>query len=185
MAVVQARIAPFINVNFMVTSEFWEQRPNHPHRGVDIATTISQPIYSMCNGTVIHKDYEANGYGYYCIIKSTDGDNYGYLFAHLDAQTLIPLNGSVTLGQYIADEGTSGSSTGIHLHLEMQDLTNRNWIYGGSRQDYLDPTQFMGIPNVEGTWCYYSGTPVPPTPTQRRNKFPWVLYANKIRNLTK
>lgn len=63
MADYVARIAPFINVTFYVTSVWWEQPRNH--RGLDIATPSSLgnvPLYSMCNGTVVHKDYDANGY---------------------------------------------------------------------------------------------------------------------------
>lgn len=58
-----ARIAPFINQEFYVTSEWWEEPRNH--RGLDIATPSSQgnvPLYSMCDGTVILKDYDENGY---------------------------------------------------------------------------------------------------------------------------
>ena len=65
----------------------------------------------------------------------------------------------------------------------MQDLTNRNWIFNGNREDYLNPADFMGIPNVEGISAIYDGTPVPPTPsyTRPKSKFKWVLYANKLR----
>lgn len=65
----------------------------------------------------------------------------------------------------------------------MQDISNRNWIFHGDREDYLNPADFLGIPNVEGTTAIYDGIPVPPTPTYERikSKFPWVLYANKLR----
>lgn len=60
MADYEARIAPFINVTFYVTSEWWEQPRNH--RGLDIATPSSLgnvPVYSMCNGSVVHKAFDA------------------------------------------------------------------------------------------------------------------------------
>lgn len=72
MADYVARIAPFINVIFYVTSVWWEQPRNH--RGLDIATASSLgnvPLYSMCNGTVVHKDYDADGYGNYIIMKDS------------------------------------------------------------------------------------------------------------------
>lgn len=72
MADYEARIAPFINVTFYVTSVWWEQPRNH--RGLDIATPSSLgnvPLYSMCNGTIVHKDYDAEGYGNYIIMKDS------------------------------------------------------------------------------------------------------------------
>lgn len=59
MADYEARIAPFINETFYVTSEWWEQPRNH--RGLDIATPSSLgnvPLYSMCNGEIVHKAYD-------------------------------------------------------------------------------------------------------------------------------
>ena len=72
-----------------------------------------------------------------------------------------------------------GSSTGIHLHLEMQDLSNRSWIFNGNREDYLNPADFMGIPNQEGITVFYNGTPIPSQIL--KSHFKWVLYANKLR----
>lgn len=60
MADYEARIAPFINVTFYVTSEWWEQPRNH--RGLDIATPSSLgnvPLYSMCNGHVVYKGFDS------------------------------------------------------------------------------------------------------------------------------
>ena len=74
MADYQARIAPFINQEFWVTSVWWEEPRNH--RGLDIATAYSAgnaPLYSMCNGTIVYNGYDAGGYGYYIIMK---GDIY-------------------------------------------------------------------------------------------------------------
>ena len=61
----------------------------------------------------------------------------------------------------------------------MQDLTNRNWIFQGDREDYLNPAEFLGIPNIEGTTAICTGiTPIYP---YKKSHFPWVLYANKLR----
>lgn len=61
MADYQARIAPFINVEFVITSEWWEQPRNH--RGLDIATYYSAgtnvPLYSMCDGEVVTVAYDS------------------------------------------------------------------------------------------------------------------------------
>lgn len=69
------------------------------------------------------------------------------------------------------------------MHLEMQDLKNRNWIYNGNLSDYLNPAEFMGFPNIEDISVIYKGTPIPPIPINiQKNKFKWVLYSRRIRN---
>lgn len=89
MAEYQARIAPFIQIEFVVTSAFWEQPRNH--RGLDIATYASAgtnvPVYSMCNGTIVLNSYDEDGYGYYVIMKDNE-TNIGFLYAHLKEKSI-------------------------------------------------------------------------------------------------
>lgn len=78
-----------------------------------------------------------------------------------------------------------GNSTGIHLHLEMQDLSSRGWIFGADLSEYLNPADFMGFPNEAGISVIYNGTPSPPEPPAinlKKNKFKWVLFSQKLRN---
>lgn len=188
MARVDARIAPFINIEFVVTSEWWEQPRNH--RGLDIATYTSAgtnvPVYSMCNGTVVTNSYDATGYGNYIIMKDSS-TGMGFLYGHLRDKSSKKVGDTVKIGEQVGIEGTTGSSTGIHLHLEMQDISTHDWIYRAEKSTYTNPAEFMGIPNVQGTVCYYSGTPEPtPTPdpgdiTIKKSKFNWAIYAHIIR----
>lgn len=187
---VTPRIAPFINVTFWVTSVWWELPRNH--RGLDIATATaggSVPIYSMCTGTVIRSEVSGSltekvGYGNVVIIED-DVTHMGFLYAHL-ARRDVSLGDHVVVGQQIGMEGETGEAYGMHLHLEMQDLTNHDWQYRAPKEVYTNPADWMGIPNVEGTECFYNGIPVPPpTPVVdvvKKNKFKWVLYARKFRN---
>ena len=92
---------------------------------------------------------------------------------------------SVLIGQQVGAEGNTGQSSGMHLHMEMQDLSGGgSYYFGNDISRFLNPCDYMNIPNVTGTECYYSGTPVPPTPppTEKKRGFPWVLYARKLRN---
>lgn len=189
-------IAPFINDEFTITSPWWNERINpitgktEIHRGLDIATVGSKPVYSMLKG-IIHSKGTDSSQGNWVVIydNSPSSPFYGYAtrYMHLASPPLMPVGTIIERGQYVADEGTTGDSTGIHLHVEMQDL-NRwggQWHWSYVKSDYLDPTVFMGIDNIYGTTWIYDGTPyVPPspTPTTKKHKFPWVLYANKIRN---
>ena len=190
-------IAPFINDEFTITSPWWDERINpitgetEIHRGLDIATVGSKPVYSMLKG-IIHSKGTDSSQGNWVVIYDNNPSSpfYGYAtrYMHLVSPPLMPVGTIIERGQYVADEGTTGDSTGIHLHVEMQDL-NRwggQWHWSYVKSDYLDPTVFMGIDNIYGTTWIYDGTPyVPPSPTPteiKKKNFPWVLYANKIRN---
>lgn len=190
MADYQARIAPFIDIEFVVTSEWWEQPRNH--RGMDLATYYSAgtnvPLYSMCDGEVVHVGYDATGYGNYLIMK--DGTTgMGFLYGHLRDVPLVSVGDSVRIGQQVGIEGTTGSSTGIHLHLEMQDISEHDWIYRAPKEVYTNPADFMGIPNVEGITVYYDGTPLPPGPQPgptgetKKRRFKFVLFERRRRSL--
>ena len=185
--ILNANIAPFINVVFQITSAWWELP--REHRGLDISTGNNDPLYSMCNGTVVFSGAQTDpttgdytGYGNYIIMKADNG--MGFLYAHMKELSNKHVGDRVIIGEQVGIEGTTGDSTGNHLHLEMQDLTNHDWIYGAPKSYYENPATFMGLPNEEGVLAIYNGTPVPPTPTPtiRRGKFPWVLYARKLRN---
>lgn len=195
MAVQNVRhIAPFINEVFTITSKWWDERINpvtgevEIHRGLDIATSVSKPVYSILDGIIHSKGYD-NSQGNWVVIydNNSNSTTYGYatLYMHLAQPTSLNVGDSVVRGQYVADEGTTGTSTGIHLHVEMQDLNRWSgvWHWSYVQSDYLDPTVYMGIDNIEGTEWLYDGTPIPPTPSYtKRDKFPWVLYARKLRN---
>ena len=196
MAVQQVQnIAPFINDVFTITSKWWNERINpitgkvEIHRGLDIATSGSKPVYSMLNGRVMTRGTDSSQGNYLVIVDDIVGSStYGYAtrYMHLASCNVIQ-NQRVVAGQKVGMEGTTGDSTGIHLHVEMQDL-NRwggQWHWSYVKSDYLDPTVFMGIDNIYGTQWIYDGTPVPPsptTPTIKKSKFPWVLYAKKLRS---
>lgn len=185
-------IAPFINVVFYITSPWWSERINpitgqvEIHRGLDIATTTNDPVYSMLTGHVKEVGYDSSQGNYIVIVDDIAGSStYGYATRYMHLLSISAIQGAAVLtGQQIGLEGTTGSSTGIHLHVEMQDISRFNWSWHWSyvKSDYLDPTLFMGIDNIDGTSWIYDGTPVPPTPTSKKKKrFPWVLYANKLR----
>lgn len=183
---VQANIAPFINVPFYVTGMYGVDRGDHIHVGLDIATSGGSPLYSMVNGTVIYNEYN-NVRGWVVITKSNE-TGIAFLYQHLAEQSPIQVGESVVIGQLIGQEGTTGESTGIHLHLEQQDLSTREWYFGNDISYYINPCDFMGIPNVTGTECIYNGTPIiPPTPIipSTIKKFKWAVFTNKIRKRRK
>lgn len=110
----------------------------------------------------------------------------GFLYGHMRDRSNKNVGDTVRQGEQVGIEGTTGHSSGIHCHLEMQDLSNHSWQYQAPKEVYTNPATFMGLPNVEGVTAIYDGTPVPPEPEPQTNKkiknFPWVLYANNLRN---
>lgn len=183
MAVEEARIAPFINKEFVVTSaQPYRQDGVTLHGGLDISTGANDPLYSMVEGTVLYSQWNTGGYGN-CIIMKDDTTGNAFLYAHMRDASLKRVGDHVALGEFVGYEGTTGQSTGIHLHVEWQTLpSGASWNWNIPYIDRPHVADFMGITNVAGTHAIYNGTPGPtPTPTNKRENFPWVLYARKFR----
>lgn len=95
------------------------------HTGCDIAGTdiFGKQIVAMESGTVIVAGYNAGGYGNYVMIDhgkcTNDGKNYISLYGHASALA-VSKGDKVTKGQTIAYVGSTGNSTGPHLHLELR-----------------------------------------------------------------
>ena len=189
MADYNANIAPFINEVFYITSEFGEERETSGggiryHNGLDIATPSSQgnvDLFSVCNGEIIHYEYEesGSGFGNFFIIKDKESD-LAFLYAHLDSLEQMSIGTDFEIGQFVGTEGTTGSSTGIHLHFAIQNLSGgRSWNFNASIDEYINPAEWMGVPNIEGISIYYDGIP---KYKKKKRGFPWVLYAKKLRN---
>lgn len=178
-------IAPFINDIFTITSPWWTERNGTIHRGLDIATPLSKPVYSILTGYV-HSLGTDSSQGNWIVIKD-DITGYATRYMHLQSSPLLVVGQRINAGDYVAMEGSTGNSTGIHLHVEMQDLNRFNnvWHWSYNKDDYIDPTEFMGITNQKNTRWIYEGNPDPVYPRKpRANKqFPWVIYANKLRNM--
>lgn len=187
MAVQQVRnIAPFINVKFTISSEWWVLRDGVIHRGLDIFTTNPEPVYSMLTGEVNDLGYTSTA-GNYIIIcdNNPSSSTYGYAtrYLHLASLPSFSVGDPITVGQQVGIEGDTGEASGVHLHVEMQDISRFNWSWHASytKSDYLDPTAFMGIDNIRLTQWIYDGSPAPIPSSVHKSKFPWVLYSRKLR----
>ena len=85
------------------------------HGGTDIAAPLGTPILAAADGVVVTATW-SNSYGYYVKIKHDD--TYSTLYAHCSALYVSP-GQKVKQGQVIADCGSTGYSTGPHLHFEV------------------------------------------------------------------
>lgn len=191
MALIQCNLAPFINQEFAVTGAWGEPRSGHIHAGIDLASVgsggVAKPIYSMSEGIVTRVDqYDTGtGYGALCIIWNQTNNDL-WLYGDLGDLTVVPYVGQqVQQGTLIGLEGNPAgtASTGLHVHLEKENQSDGVFKFGYANS--IDPTTGTGIQNVvyttSGDTYIFDGTPVPPT-TSEKKKFPWVLYARKLRD---
>lgn len=87
------------------------------HKGIDIAAPYGSDIYASEAGYVVTAGWNSGGYGYYVIIEHDNG--YRTLYAH--CSVVIAYEGQyVEKGQVIAKIGSTGNSTGNHLHYEVR-----------------------------------------------------------------
>jgi murein DD-endopeptidase MepM/ murein hydrolase activator NlpD len=99
-------------------SRFGVGRPGHLHEGQDIAADEGTPVVAPIAGSVSWIAYQAEGAGYYVVIAGVDGRH--YVFMHLQANSTLVAKGQVVAaGQRIASVGSTGGSTGPHLHFEI------------------------------------------------------------------
>jgi murein DD-endopeptidase MepM/ murein hydrolase activator NlpD len=94
------------------------------HNGVDLwAPGIKgKPIVAAADGIVSIATYNTGGYGYYVMVNhgtGDDGKKYVTLYAHM-TKYIVKVGQYVKKGQTIGYVGTSGASTGYHLHFEIR-----------------------------------------------------------------
>lgn len=124
-----------------VTSEFGYRY--HPitgsyelHNGIDLVNgNATTPIYASAAGEVVIAGSYPDWYGNYVVIKHSDGLYTGY--AH-QSQLRVSVGDTVNQGQQIGNMGTTGPSTGPHLHFQF--FTNGPWP---SNSDFINPREHI------------------------------------------
>lgn len=99
------------------------------HTGIDFEGAKGTAVYATGNGVIIRIGYNS-GYGNFIEIRHTGG--FRSFYAHL-SKTLVNVGDSVSITQQIAYVGTTGVSTGSHLHYEIRKgnyfLNPAGWCY--------------------------------------------------------
>jgi murein DD-endopeptidase MepM/ murein hydrolase activator NlpD len=106
------------------------------HTGSDFSAPDGTPILAAADGTVTVSEF-SGGYGGLVVIEHRiDGKTMATAYAHSweDGIHVAP-GDTVRAGQHIADVGSSGMSTGPHLHFEVRD--------GGTDGEYIDPAKWL------------------------------------------
>ena len=101
------------------------------HYGVDLAAPTRRPIYATRSGTVDTAAYQAGGAGNY--VQINHGDGYRSIYMHMTHYIVFP-GQYVSQGQVIGYCGSTGGSTGPHLHF--------GFSYNGS---YVNPANYISI----------------------------------------
>ena len=129
-----------------ISSEYgWRKNPvtgvNKLHAGTDFAAPGGTPIYAAASGYVQVAGWSSGGYGNYVIIyhgKMSDGNTYSTLYGHMKS-VATSAGKYVKQGELIGYVGSTGNSTGNHLHLEV-------WK-GGSKANAVNPRGYIPFPH--------------------------------------
>ena len=87
------------------------------HPGIDLAGPYGTPIYATADGTVLRAGWNSGGYGN--LVEIDHGRGIATRYGHL-SQVLVQAGAHITRGQLIARMGSTGRSTGSHLHYEVR-----------------------------------------------------------------
>ena len=87
------------------------------HSGIDIDCSTGAPIRASKAGTVVSASYDGSGYGYYVVIDH--GGGLATLYAH-NVSLAVSSGQSVSQGEVVSACGSTGASTGDHLHFEVR-----------------------------------------------------------------
>ncbi len=125
---------------FRISATVWSYPFGGTHLGVDFAAPIGTPLLAVANGVVLFSANNCPTWGFYgnnCgspgvnrggnqvfLLVSVDNATYGIIYMHLERDTPITMGQIVNQGDYIGRVGSSGSSTGPHLHIEVMYLGN-------------------------------------------------------------
>lgn len=112
-----------INKDFVITSGYGSIDSAHytPHTGIDLALPYGCDVLSPVSGYVSRiVDYGSQNIGKGVMIKLQNGQE--LIFGHLSRNDFVHVGDKVSMGMKIAESGSSGRSTGPHLHLGLKNL---------------------------------------------------------------
>ena len=116
------------------------------HKGVDITRGCGTPIYAVAPGRVYYKGNTLDNYGAYMVmvVHNVNGKLVFSQYAHVLPNIPVSVGQDVGIGTVVAYMGSTGYSTGCHLHLEMSQYYG--WGYNGSYSQYTR--------NIISPWNY-------------------------------
>ena len=138
--------------NLPISGTFWVTCPFNEkgnlwaggyHKGIDI-TCGDRILYSTCDGVVKTVGWDPDGWGQYVRIEEKTTKRI-HIFAHLvKGSAKVAVGQSVSRSTIIGTMGTTGNSSGVHLHFQIEKSNNDRTV--------CDPTEWLGIPNKKGEY---------------------------------
>ena len=131
-----------------VTQEYGENPGDYArfgmiaHNGIDFGCVSGTNVLASASGTVEHATFDDGGYGFYVTIKHAGGLT--SVYAHL-SQIRVQPGVLVKTGQLIGQSGSTGNSTGPHLHFEVR----RQGLEGNGYHGAVDPRPLIEWPGDE------------------------------------
>jgi murein DD-endopeptidase MepM/ murein hydrolase activator NlpD len=98
----------------------FDYSPKSNHLGIDLAAEQGDNIYASDGGVVVYAG--SNSYGYGNMVMIDHGTGFQTLYAHLSA-IFVGCGFNVAQGETIAAAGSTGRSSGAHLHFEVRTLS--------------------------------------------------------------
>ena len=118
---------PFAHLEYQEWCGCWK-----PHTGIDLAAPYGTPVMAADSGQVIWTGWDWSGLGW--AVKINHGHYIATIYGHL-ARFIVSVGQNVTKGQTIAYEGSTGASTGPHVHFMV--LVNNIWV---------NPISYVSLP---------------------------------------
>lgn len=115
-------------------ARFGASRTGHIHQGQDIVAAAGTPVVSPRAGFVAWRAFQQGGAGHYIVVRGDDARD--YVFMHLqDGSVLVQKGQAVAAGQQLGAVGSTGVSSGPHLHFE---IWPQGW-YSSKASKPIDP----------------------------------------------
>ncbi len=115
----------------VITQGFWAWEWGHRHGGLDIANNSGTPLVAADGGTVIEAGWNPYGFGNCVVIDH--GNGFKTLYGHMRNRPAVWVGERVSRGQYLGPMGSTGNSTGPHVHFAI--------YYNGILRD---PLNYLG-----------------------------------------
>ena len=109
--------------DYGISQGFGKTEYNDNHTGIDYLCPSGTPILASEAGTVIYAGWRNGGYGYCVFIQHSDGNI--TIYEHLQKDIPVTVGESVRRSQLIGYSGSTGNSTGPHLHFEIRDTSGK------------------------------------------------------------
>jgi murein DD-endopeptidase MepM/ murein hydrolase activator NlpD len=115
-------------------ARFGAGRPGHIHQGQDISAAAGTPVVAPLAATARYIAFQKGGAGHFVVLHAVDGRD--FVFMHLQTGSItVVQGGALAAGAQFARVGSTGSSTGPHLHFE---IWPGGW-YTASDSQPIDP----------------------------------------------